>query len=123
LARVLAVASGGVDHIVESAFDANIATDARLLAQGGSISAYATVGADPAIPFWPLLFKGARVFFLGSDDFPPEAKAAAARALADALAAGWEGFEIAHRIPLSDIVKAHELMEQRGRRGRIVLVI
>ena len=121
--RVLAIAPGGVDHIVESAFDANIAMDARLLAQGGSIGAYAAGGADPPIPFWPLLFKGARVFFLGSDDFPPDVKATAAKALDDALAAGWGGFEIAHRVPLPDIAKAHELMEQPGRRGRIVLVI
>jgi len=121
--RVVAIAPSGVDHIVESAFDANIEMDARLLAQGGSIGTYAAAAAGPAIPFWPLLFKGARIFFLGSDDFPPDVKATAAKALGDALAAGWGGFEIAHRIALPDIAKAHELMEQPGRRGRIVLAI
>jgi hypothetical protein len=30
-------------------------------------------------PFWPLLFKNIRVFFVGSDDVPADAKAAAAR--------------------------------------------
>jgi len=35
----------------------------------------------------------------------------------------WGGFQIAHRIALPDIAKAHELMEQPGRRGRIVLAI
>jgi NADPH2:quinone reductase len=121
--RVLAIAPKGVDHIVESTFDANIATDARLLAQGGSIGTYATRAVGPAIPFWPLLFKGARVFFLGSDDFPPDVKVAAAQALGDALAAGWRGFEIAHRIALPDIARAHELVEQPGRRGRVILAI
>ena len=33
------------------------------------------------------------------------------------------GFEIAHRLALPDIAKAHELMEQPGRRGRVVLAI
>lgn len=35
----------------------------------------------------------------------------------------WGGFEIAHRIALPDLAKAHELMERPGRRGRIVLAI
>src|SRR5207237_8354255 len=54
--RVLAIAPGGVDHIVESAFDANIAMDARLLAQGGSIGADAPRGPHHPIPSCPLPF-------------------------------------------------------------------
>jgi NADPH:quinone reductase len=83
--------------------------------RGGSPheSTYAATAAGPAIPFWPLLFKGARIFFLGSDDFPPDVKAAAAEALGDALAAGWAGFEIAHRIAPPDIAKAHDAAARR----------
>jgi NADPH2:quinone reductase len=94
-----------------------------VLKPGGSIASYASDVFAPTIPFWPLVFKGARMFFLGSDDFPPEAKAAAARDLNDALTAGWAGLEIAHEVPLSDIARAHELVEHPVRRGRVTLTI
>jgi hypothetical protein len=37
--------------------------------------------------------------------------------LKSALEAGWSGFEIAERIPLSEIARAHELLEHEGRRS------
>ena len=67
-------------------------TDVELLTLGGSIATYATDVALPQIPFWPLVFKNVLVFFVGSDDVPPEAKVAAAQDLNAALAAGWAGF-------------------------------
>lgn len=121
--RVRASAPHGVDHIVEVAFSENITTDMELLTLGGSIATYATDAARPEIPFWPLLFKNARIFFTGSDDFPPDAKVAAARDLNDALKAGWTGFEIAERIPLLDIAKAHELVAHPAKRGRVVVTL
>jgi NADPH2:quinone reductase len=121
--RVQVLAPDGVDHIIEVAFGANLITDIELLALGGSIATYATDVAVPGIPYWSLVFKNIRVFFLGSDDFPPEAKAAAAQALNTALEAGWPGFEIAARIPLPDIARAHELVEQPVRGGRVVVTL
>jgi NADPH:quinone reductase len=123
IARVRALIPDGVDHIVEVAFGANIAADVELLKFGGSIASYATDNAEPKIPFWQMVFKNIRAFFLGSDDFPREAKMQAARDLNGALEAGWLGFEIAERIPLADIARAHELVEHPVRRGRIVLMI
>jgi NADPH2:quinone reductase len=121
--RVRVLAPAGVHHVVEVAFASNIATDVGLLALGGSIAAYATDAASPDIPFWPLVFKNIRLFFLGSDDFPADAKAAAARDLNDALESGWPGFDIAERIPLSDIATAHEHVERGASRGRVVVVV
>jgi NADPH2:quinone reductase len=68
-----------------------------------------------------MVFQNARVFFLGSDDFPVEAKAAAAQDLNAALAAGWSSFEIAERVPLAEIARAHELVEGSARQGRIIV--
>ena len=113
----------GVDHIVEVAFAANIDLDAQLLKMDGSIATYATDHEDPAVPFWPLVSKNARIFFLGSDDFPLAAKMEAARDLNIALKGGWSGFEIAERFPLADIAHAHELVEHPHRRGRVVLTL
>jgi NADPH2:quinone reductase len=116
-------APSGVDHVVEVAFDANVAADERLLKLGGSIATYATGNPSPAIPFWPLVFKNLRLFFLGSDDFPPAAKVAAARALNEALEGGWPGFEIGARFPLESIAEAHEAVEGRKVSGRVILII
>ena len=106
-ASVKVLAPNGIDHIVEVAFGANIEADLELLNMGGSIATYATNIEKPNIPFWPMVFKNIRLFFLGSDDFPREAKMWAAQDLNSALEAGWSGFEIAERIPLREIARAH----------------
>jgi NADPH2:quinone reductase len=121
--RLKALAPEGIDHIIEVAFGANVGADVDLLKMGGSIATYATNVAMPAIPFWLMVFKNVRLYFLGSDDFPKEAKIAAARDLNAALEAGWLGFEIAERIPLAEIARAHELAEHPTRRGRIVVTV
>jgi NADPH2:quinone reductase len=122
-AHLTALAPDGVDHIVEVAFGANIEVDVELLKMGGSIATYATDNATPNIPFWQMVFKNIRAFFLGSDDFPVEAKMVAARDLNAALEAGWPGFEIGERIPLSETARAHELAEHPVRPGRIVVTL
>jgi NADPH:quinone reductase len=121
--RIRAFAPKGVAHIVEVAFDANVEDDAAVLAQGGSLAAYATARPSPPVPFWELVFKNVRLFFLGSDDFPAEAKAAAAEGLNAALGAGWPGFEIGSRFPLSAIAEAHESVEGRRGSGRVVVML
>lgn len=118
-----AIAPEGIDHIVEVAFGANIARDIELLKMGGSIATYATNAAAPTIPFWQMVFKNIQLFFLGSDDFPPEAKAAAARDINVALEDGWSGFAIGEQIPLSEIARAHELAEDPQHPGRVVVTL
>lgn len=122
-ARVRGLAPDGIDHIVEVAFAANIEVDIELLKLGGSIASYATDNATPKIPFWQMVFKNVRVFFLGSDDFPKEAKQQAARDLNAALEAGWSGFEIGERMPLPEIARAHELVEHPTSPGRVVVAL
>jgi NADPH2:quinone reductase len=118
---VHAIAPAGVDHIVEVAFDDNIALDLALLAVGGSIAAYATHAAMPAIPFWELLFKNVSIHLVGSDDVPPDTKVEAAHALNAALAAGWPGLRIGKRFGLDEIAAAHEAVEQGTGGGRVLL--
>jgi NADPH:quinone reductase len=120
-ARMKELAPDGVDHIVEVVFGANIAADVDLLKMNGSIAAYATNVDTPPIPFWLLVFKNIRLFFLGSDDFSKEEKIKATYDLNAALEAGWSGFEIAERVPLTEIARAHELVEHPTKRGRVVV--
>ena len=118
--RVRSLSPGGVNHIVEVAFGANLATDLEVLAVRGSVATYAIDTEGPALPFWPLLFKNIRVDFLGSDDFTASDKAEAARAVKEALAAGWAGMPISERFSLEEIAAAHEPIEAPRQRGRVV---
>jgi NADPH:quinone reductase len=121
--RIKELAPEGVDHIVEVAFGANINTDVEILAQGGSIAAYATNVFTPEIPFWLLVFSNARIFFIGSDNVPAEAKREAARAINQAFEAGWQGLEIADRFSLDEIAQAHEFVEHPTKSGRVIITI
>ena len=121
--RIRQLAPDGVHHIVEVAFGANIKIDAELLAQGGSIATYATNTPMPETPVWQLAFVNARLFFVGSDDVPSEAKIKATRDINQALEAGWKGLDIAEVIPLDEVARAHELVEHPTRPGRVVVSI
>ena len=122
IATVKTLAPKGVDHLIEVAFDANIDLDTEVLATGGSIAAYATQQPNPAIPFWPLLFKNIRVHFLGSDDFAPAQKTIAVQDINAMLRAGWPGFAIDLTLPLEQAAQAHEHLETRRGTGRVVLI-
>jgi len=121
VASVLAHASTGVQHVVEVAFAANVTVDEAVLSLGGSIATYATNEPRTEIPYWPLVFKNVRIDFLGSDDFPGQAKVAAARDLNEALSDGWPGFVIDERFALEAIAEAHAWVEEGKGTGRVVL--
>ena len=75
------------------------------------------------IAVWQLVFVNAKLFFIGSDDIPAEAKIEAGRAINRALEAGWPGLSIAQRFRLDDIAKAHEFVEHPKASGRVVVMI
>ena len=70
-----------------------------------------------------MVFKNVGLFFLGSDDFPAAARAAAALALNEALEGEWPGFDVEARFPLKSIAEAHEAVEQRTVTGRVVVCL
>lgn len=121
--RIRGIVPDGVHHIVEVAFGANIETDIEILAQGGSIATYASDVFRPQVPYWPLIFSNARVFFIGSDDIPMEAKIEAARAINQALEAGWRVLETAEKFPLDEIAQAHEFVARSAKSGRVIVTI
>ena len=121
--KIKGLTPNGVHHIVEVAFAANIKINAEILAQGGSIATYATDAATPEIPFWPLVFMNASIYFIGSDDILVEAKLEATRAINQALTSGWHGFEIAARFTLDEIAQAHAFVERPLRPGRVIITI
>jgi NADPH2:quinone reductase len=121
--RIRTLVPDGVHHIVEVAFGANIKTDAEVLVQGGSIATYATNTPMPETPVWQLVFVNARIFFVGSDDVPAEAKIGATHDINRALEAGWKGLDIGEIVPLDQIAHAHELVEHPVKPGRVIVAV
>ncbi|MDX6692393.1 MAG: NADPH:quinone reductase [Solirubrobacteraceae bacterium] len=120
-AAIRADAPDGVQRIVEVALGPNARLDAEVLAQGGTIAAYASPGDETALPFWPLLFVNATIRLLGSDDFPAEAKARAAADIVTCLKDGRLRPEVGARFALDDIAAAHEAVRRRATPGRVVV--
>jgi NADPH:quinone reductase len=121
--RIRAITPDGVHHVVEVAFGTNIKTDAEVLALGGSIATYATNVPMAETPVWQLVFVNARLFFVGSDDVPAEAKIEATRDINGAFEAGWQGLDIAEIVPLDQIARAHELVEHPAKPGRVIVAV
>jgi NADPH2:quinone reductase len=65
----------------------------------------------------------ARLFFVGSDDVPAEAKIEATHDINKALEAGWQGLYIAETVPLDQIARAHELVEHPLKPGRVIVAV
>jgi NADPH2:quinone reductase len=120
-AAIRRVAPDGVDRIIEVALSANADLDAAIVRNGAVVAAYASPKDRPELPFWPMLFANVTIRLLGSDDFPPDAKDAAAHDLS--LAAGQSALSIpiAEIMPLTQVAAAHELIESGAAPGRVLV--
>ncbi len=115
-AAIRRLAPDGVDRIVEVALSANADLDAAIVRNGAVIAAYASPQDRAELPFWPMLFANVTIRLLGSDDFPQDAKDAAARDLTTAAAESALSIpRLRNVFPLDRIAEAHELIESGGR--------
>ena len=121
LTKIRRLAPHGVDRVVEVALSANADLDAAVVGNGAVLAAYASPEDRPALPFWPMLFANVTIRLLGSDDFPPEAKNAAARDLTAAAAQSALAVTVAATFPLERIAAAHELIESGKAPGRVLV--
>jgi NADPH:quinone reductase len=120
---IRSLAPGGVDRVVEVALSANADLDAQVVRVGAVLAAYASPKDRPELPFWPMLFANLTIRLLGSDDFPQDAKDAAARDLSQAAAQSALSIRVARTLPLAEIAAAHELIEAGGAAGRVLLSV
>lgn len=117
------VAPDGVDRIIDGALSANADLDAAIVRNGAVLAAYASPKDRPELPFWPMLFANVTIRLLGSDDFPQDAKDAAARDLSEAAAQSALWIPVAKIMPLTQIAAAHELIESGSAPGRVLVSI
>lgn len=123
---VLAIAPGGVDHVVEVAPAQNAALDVAVLANHGSIAYYANNNGDEfTAPIMASFAKNARWQGLLLYTVGPEALAVAAEDITAALEAGAlpvgadAGLPLTW-FPLEDTAAAHDAVEQ-GVTGKVLI--
>ncbi len=114
----------GVDRIVDVEFGMNVQDSAQMLKVNGVITTYSSSKRpEPAIPFYPLMFKNIAVRTVLVYNMPEPAKQQAVNDINHAL----ENKRLKHRIaqtyPLEQTAKAHQVIEQGGLDGCVVVKI
>ena len=91
---------------------------------GGVIATYSsTQDPNPQLPFFQMMYMDLTVRFVIVYAMPEEAKQDAIADIDEALSSGRLTHRIAHRVPLDDIARGNELIEQGGFRGCVVIDI
>lgn len=119
-------ANGGapVDRVVEVEFGANLAEVLQCIGTGGTIATYSSMQApEPKLPFYRMMFMDLTVRMVLVYVMPEAAKQAAIADIGRYLAEGRLRHRIAHRLPLEELARANELVEQGELRGCVVVDI
>ena len=119
-------ATGGelVDRIVDVEFGANLATSVEVLRIGGTIATYSsTQVTEPKLPFLQMMYKDVTVRLVIVYAMPEAAKEHAIADIEKALSGDTLQHRIAHTLPLEDIARSNELVEQGSIRGAVVLTV
>ncbi len=120
-----AAGGGGIDRVVEVAFEANLELNRAVLRPNGVIASYASGAADsaPRIPFSSVMGQGLTMHFVLVYVMPREAHLAAARDINACLEADHYRPHIAQRFRLEDIALAHEAQEGGKTVGKLIVVV
>jgi NADPH2:quinone reductase len=122
-ARVKEITGGaGVDHVVEVDAGANLAATLASVRDNGSIAAYASVGArEPKVPFYALIRRNLSFRGIYLATTPHAARQRAQSDITAWLASGRRMLPVAARFALDETATAHELVEQGGKDGTVVV--
>lgn len=123
--QVLQLTSGErVDRVIDVEFGANLPEVLKCIRIGGTIATYSsTVVPEPALPFRDMMFMDLTIRMVIVYAMPEEAKAAAVADTQEALSRGALDHRIAHEVPLDEIARSHELIEDGGFGGCVVMTI
>jgi NADPH2:quinone reductase len=122
--RVHEITQGrGVDRVIELDLAVNAALDLELLRTGGELVVYGSSPQPLNLPFPVLLAKNIQLKFFIVYHLDQADRARAEAALQRMLVRGVLTHNVALRLPLSQIVLAHEAVEQGRVAGNVVLRI
>jgi len=111
----------GVDRIIELDMAANGAANLEMLKPGGECVAYGSGASPLQLPFFPLIAKNLQLKFFIVYHLSSADRGRALSTLTHLLAHGRLQHNIAARLPLADMVQAHELVESGRAVGNVVV--
>lgn len=113
-----------LDRVVDVEFGVNLEEVLGCIRTGGTIATYSsTVVPEPVLPFRTMMFMDLSVRMVIVYAMPEGAKAAAVAHTQAALAAGELRHRVAQELPFADMARSHELIEEGGCGGCIVVQI
>lgn len=119
-----AAGDNGVDRVVDVEFGANLALTVEVLNVGGVIATYSSTQVpEPKLPFFQMMYKDLTVRTIIVYAMPEDAKQHAISDIESALTNSSLEHRIAETMPLADIARSNELIEQGSIRGAVVLTI
>jgi len=111
-----------IDRVVDVEFGANLATSVAVLKVGGVIATYSsTQDPEPRLPFFQMMYKDLTVRTIIVYAMPEGAKVQAVFDIERALTRNRLHHRIAELLPMSEIVKGNEIIEQGKIRGSVIL--
>ncbi len=116
-----ATAGRGVDRIIEVDVAANAALDLELLRAGGDLVVYGSGRGEFTLPFFPLIVKNLNLRFFIVYNLDAADRERVVATLNGFLRRGALQHLIAQRLPLAQIVQAHELVESGRAVGNVVI--
>ncbi|MEM1142708.1 MAG: NADPH:quinone reductase [Pseudomonadota bacterium] len=117
-------ANGGsrVDRVIDVEFGANLAETLKCIRIGGTIATYSsTVVPQPQLPFKDMMFMDLTVRLVIVYAMPEEAKQQAIADTQKLLGSGQLQHRVAHVLPFDEISRSHELIEEGGFGGCVVV--
>ncbi len=125
IGAIMAASNGQpVDRVVDVEFGGNLPVTTEVLRVGGTIATYASTAVpEPKLPFFQMMYKDVTIRMVIVYAMPEAAKQHAIADIETALAANRLEHRIAHTVPLDEIARSNELVEQGSIRGAVVLTI
>lgn len=113
----------GVQRIVDVDFGANVALNAKVLADHGTIAAYSsTSNRTPTLPYYDFALKPARLTFVQGAKLQPGEREAAVKVITALMGKGRLLPDISDKLPLEEVADAHVAVEG-GADGNVVVML
>ena len=124
-AKVIQANGGGlVDRVIDVEFGANLPAVLDMIRTSGTIVSYSsTVVTEPKLPFYQMMFKDLLIRLVIVYMMPESAKEQAIADITRYLEESRHQHRVCHVVSFDNIVRAHELIEQGGFRGCVVVDI
>jgi NADPH:quinone reductase-like Zn-dependent oxidoreductase len=111
-----------MNRVVDVEFGANLPQLLKCLGTGATIATYSSTQVrEPQLPFLQMMFMDLTLRMVIVYAMPEEAKVQAVADICQLLEAGSLQHRVAHSLPFEDMVKSHELIEQGGFGGCVVV--